>query len=592
MTKSQVRCWTSSWNRFPDFSSLLSLDSTSQPPVQHPSYQHMVPNPQSKESKDPNQAEVAAAQTASVTALQTQLAETQASLASHVDKIRSLEGLLSEHEVIKAEVGMIKSRMEEARREMEEVVHSSKGSALTASALNGRSISKVNGISNSSDDFDDNASMASLDTVTQEGEDSKAEEGEKPPLGVDEVESAAIKSNPLDLHEGPLAPPDLPPELLARDAAASKASLSSSTDNSALSSRLEALERQLEEALNLGRSLQSQHAFATDAVRALEGKVSALEKEVETNASSSTSSSDVAAGAGVGALGGAGAAAVLAHQSSSVDEGKVMQAIEGRFTEWKQQLEEGWRKEREDWAEEREQLRKVVKAWDEANGRLEDEVNRESSREVGQVSSEETSTGSSSSPSLTSSTSRTRSNSPSSSRRSKASKRRAAKRHVNPDLRALLYKDSHNSNFEFGDSSSDGEETDAASSAPTDARSTSSSTETSTEGTSSRSVASSRTSPSPSVTMGLGKGGKDKDGSSSQSSDLTISGSSGERSHSSLSRRDKNLNDAWNAISKEGRLPDHPATLPLGAAGIVVMGMAAFILAGRSGGSAISDVTR
>jgi len=551
----------------------------------------MVPSAQGSENRDLNQIEASAAQSASVTALQSQLAETQASLASHVDKIRSLEGMLSEHEIIKAEVGMIKSRMEEARREMEEVVQASSGPALTASALNGRSVRKSNGMENG-EDFDDGASMASMDTVTQESEDVRAEEGEKPPTGVDEVESAAIKgSSPFDSHEGPLAPPDMPAELIARDAASTSELVRSSNDehfkaqNDALASRLEALEKQLEEALNLGRSLQSQHSFATDAVRALEDKVSALEKEVETNAVSSSSASEIAAGAGVGALGAAGAAAVVGNQSS-VDEGKVMQAIEGRFTEWKQQLEEGWRKEREDWAEEREQLRKVVKAWDEANGKLEDEVTRGSTS--GSTTSGESNTSEetfSSQASSTSSNSRNRSNSPS-SRRSKASKRRAAKRHINPDLRALLYKDSHNSNFEaHEESSEEDEETDTAS-VPADARSSSSSAETSTEGTS-RSAASSGTSPSPSVTMGLGS--KLKDGS--HSSDLTVGRSQG-HNQNAPSRKDKNLNDAWNALSKEGRLPDHPATLPLGAAGIVVMGMAAWILAGRGASSTISDFSK
>jgi hypothetical protein len=51
--------------------------------------------------------------------LQAQLQETQVSLASHVDKIRSLDNLLAEHEVIKGEVTSLRELMEEEKRELE-----------------------------------------------------------------------------------------------------------------------------------------------------------------------------------------------------------------------------------------------------------------------------------------------------------------------------------------------------------------------------------------------------------------------------------------------------------------------------------------
>ncbi|OSX58712.1 hypothetical protein POSPLADRAFT_1152873 [Postia placenta MAD-698-R-SB12] len=41
------------------------------------------------------------------------------SLASHVDKIRSLETMLAEHEAIKREVGSLRELMEERKREMD-----------------------------------------------------------------------------------------------------------------------------------------------------------------------------------------------------------------------------------------------------------------------------------------------------------------------------------------------------------------------------------------------------------------------------------------------------------------------------------------
>ena len=47
--------------------------------------------------------------------LQAQLQETQVSLASHVDKIRSLDSLLAEHKVIKSEVTSLRELMEEEK---------------------------------------------------------------------------------------------------------------------------------------------------------------------------------------------------------------------------------------------------------------------------------------------------------------------------------------------------------------------------------------------------------------------------------------------------------------------------------------------
>jgi hypothetical protein len=44
--------------------------------------------------------------------LQTQLHDTQTSLANHVDKIRALEGVFAEHKAIKRKVGMLRRLME------------------------------------------------------------------------------------------------------------------------------------------------------------------------------------------------------------------------------------------------------------------------------------------------------------------------------------------------------------------------------------------------------------------------------------------------------------------------------------------------
>lgn len=395
----------------------------------------MVPHPPVRPGSHDSQKEAAddaaaKAHSATISALQTQLSETQASLASHLDKIRSLEGMLAEHELIKAEVGMIKSQMEEAKREMDEIVNARKPLASGLAQLNGKSV--ANGAQDE-DDFDDGASMASVDTVIPDAGDTNMGQV---PKGMDEVESAAIDAAENDAHVGPRAPPDLPPEVAARDAAAAAAaaeagaseaakssnSISASSEellqaqNSALSARLEALEVQLEEALSLSRNLQSQHALATDAVRVLEERVQSLEKEVETKVAQV--------------------------------EGSVVRQLEERWVEWRQQIEEGWRKEREGWAEEREELRAVVRAWDEANRELEEKTAWASS--AGQNSS----AGGADSAVGTASVGGAATNGKS-SRRVKAAQRRQSKRHLNPALRQLLYKPAQN---ELDDSSEDEDE--------------------------------------------------------------------------------------------------------------------------------------
>ncbi|KZT53719.1 hypothetical protein CALCODRAFT_439693, partial [Calocera cornea HHB12733] len=55
--------------------------------------------------------------------LQTQLHETRQSLASHADKVRTLESLLAEHDALKREVAGMREAMEESRRLVEALRH-------------------------------------------------------------------------------------------------------------------------------------------------------------------------------------------------------------------------------------------------------------------------------------------------------------------------------------------------------------------------------------------------------------------------------------------------------------------------------------
>ena len=66
-------------------------------------------------------------QAAAYVTLQNQLTETQTSLASHLDKIRNLEGQVHGHEATRHEISQVKEQMEETKREMDLLLASTRG---------------------------------------------------------------------------------------------------------------------------------------------------------------------------------------------------------------------------------------------------------------------------------------------------------------------------------------------------------------------------------------------------------------------------------------------------------------------------------
>lgn len=456
------------------------------PPMQEPPYQHMVPPLQQPRPADSGQGSSSDQSGPTLAALQAQLSETQSSLSGHVDRIRTLESMLAEQELMRTEVGSIKSQMAEAKRELDQLANAraalpQSGNDRQASLAMLRARDGIESHSQGADDdFDDGASMVSVSTVTPGADVGSA------PKGTDEVESEALDN---DGHVGPRAPPDLPPELAARDAAAaaavaeqgasnaakSAASLSSSAEeqlqaqNNALGTRLEALELQLEEALSFGRTLQSQHVLASETVKTLESRVQMLESQVKEQ---STSHEDI-----------------------------ITKALEGRFSQWKEQIEADWKAERKDWESERDNLKRVIEAWDSANGKLEEQAAHQIALGEAGPSSPgafqrrgsiglEGSDGGKSGASTAMSSGASSSSSNSRRRASKSAKRRQAKRHLNPSLRALLYKESHNDPMEDegGQSSDDEEPSNAKSRARNQAASGSDSLLGASEGTSARST--------------------------------------------------------------------------------------------------------
>ncbi|BGP20026.1 hypothetical protein JCM10213_000592 [Rhodosporidiobolus nylandii] len=267
----------------------------------------------------------------SIAALQQQLAETQTSLQGHVGKIRDLEGLLAEHDVIKREVGSLRSQMEEAQQGMaammreREAVRSSNGRESPVAALLEAQEAE--------DDDDDAASISSVDTISPSRPNGvKIASREATPNGGDEPDATDAPSSP------PPAPTPAVPATNAKSAGANAGDSDAreallAEQNAKLVARLEALSLELEEATRLGTQLREQHASASLTIKALEERIAGLEKAVE---------------------------------------GRVAEAegrVEERWTSWRERFEDSWRSEREGWEAEREGLRKAVREWEEGKER-------------------------------------------------------------------------------------------------------------------------------------------------------------------------------------------------------------------------------
>ncbi|GJE86722.1 FHA and PRK00409 domain-containing protein [Phanerochaete sordida] len=287
--------------------------------------------------------------------LQSQLHETQMSLASHMDKIRSLEGMLAEHDAIKREVSAMRELMEERKREMELL------RLQTQSPTNLRRQRSRSEDDYASDD-DDARSIATvvpheLERVDEEDEESLAadEEAERRHRQ-DELRPRTPEPTGMGMHEDDDEPsassshlrPQSPPAPVISDE---------------LAQRLSTLSNQLESALELSRSLQQQHATAQSTISLLESKVATLESlvqatqaqvqaQTETQQEIARSVEDVKT-----AVAAVPAAPALAKEEST-------QFITELVNQWTKKVEGRWSSVQEEWNEERERLRKAKEDWE------------------------------------------------------------------------------------------------------------------------------------------------------------------------------------------------------------------------------------
>ena len=267
--------------------------------------------------------------------LQAQLQQTQVSLASHVDKIRSLDSLLAEHEVIKGEVTSLRELMEEEKRELEQI----RGGRPLAEPRRQHTEDEDGDLSSDDDDAHSIATVTSheLERVDEEDEEQLTSEEEEQRQRRDEL------TRPRTPEPTGLGMDDEDDK--ARSRSRSPSPLLQTTSQSVpppptedINSRLDTLSSQLESALELSRTLQAQHAAAQNTISFLEAKVNTLES--------------------------------LVHSSQTQAQTHVAEATQERASlsafvnEWKKGVEGQWGGVQEEWAQERARLSRARDEWE------------------------------------------------------------------------------------------------------------------------------------------------------------------------------------------------------------------------------------
>ena len=259
------------------------------------------------------------------------------SLASHVDKIRSLDSLLAEHEIIKREVSSLRELLDEEKRDLEQI----RGGRRRAEPRQQHQPEDEDGNLQHDDDDDDAHSIA---TVTAHGLE-RVEEEDEEQLAVEEDEQTRRRdelTRPRTPEPTGLGMDDEDDKTRSRSRSPSPpppiTSQGAQPSSEDINSRLAALSNQLESALELSRSLQAQHTTAQNTISFLEAKVNALESLVHTSQAQTQS-----------------------HVAETTQERASLTTL---VNEWKKGVEGQWGGVQEEWAQERERLSQARDEWE------------------------------------------------------------------------------------------------------------------------------------------------------------------------------------------------------------------------------------
>jgi len=290
---------------------------------------NLPPYPQSLPPVMPPQQQPPEASTSSVSSsalnnLQSQLQETQMSLAGHVDKFRVLDSVLAEHEGFKQEIQTLRALMEERKRDIESRDQPAREEEYMSDDDDTRSVGTV--------------VPHELDRVEEEDEESVSEDEERRRRR-NELRPSTPEPRGGDSDD---------------DEVMSKPSRQSVPED--IVQRLTTLSNQLESALELSRMLQAQQATAQTTISLLESKVSALESLVQTTQSNVDAQAEVQKAA----LAEVAAAARIPAEERQRDR----ESITDMINEWKKGVEGKWSSVQEEWNTERERLKRARDEWE------------------------------------------------------------------------------------------------------------------------------------------------------------------------------------------------------------------------------------
>ena len=259
---------------------------------------------------------------------QGQLHETQTALNGQVERIRLLEGRLSEQDRIKTDFKELVDRMEDARQDWERLKESQR---LVHDTIEEDSDSDKEEIEES--DGDETRTIRLDEGLNGLVSSSDRSERLAPDTAVD-----TGMSSQEDLAE---AVENL-----------TTVQMRLAEENTTLSDQVHTLSTELTAAAQLSTSLKTQYSQAAGTIRDLEEKVrhleTALQQQERRIAGGTSSSQDRGAPANIG--------------SSSKDD--ILREVENRFIDWKKSFEDAVKREREGWQEEREKLRVTVQEWE------------------------------------------------------------------------------------------------------------------------------------------------------------------------------------------------------------------------------------
>jgi hypothetical protein len=299
-------------------------------PADLPPYPHnlppvMLPQPHSSEPSS------SAAPPSAIVDLQSQLQETQTSLANQIDKFRVLETILAEHESFKQEVQSLRTVMEERKREMEVHDHRHRDDEYMSDDDDARSVGTV--VPHELERVDEeDEEAASEDEERRRTRDELGRPSTPEPTGMGGSDDEEAESKPSVTA---LSRPSIPEDIVHR---------------------LNTLSEQLESALEQSRILQAQHATAQSTISLLESKVSALESLVQTTQSTVQAQGEAQKAA---------LAQVVDAARTPADEPEWdRESITQMVNEWKKNVEGKWSSVQEEWNSERERLKRARDEWE------------------------------------------------------------------------------------------------------------------------------------------------------------------------------------------------------------------------------------